>query len=421
MDINATNKRSFDSDQVEGDITSAIQTKRAALTSESGEKYHDASDSSLLFKVLCPPAVVGQLIGKGGANVSQLNQQTGAKIRISQNNELYPETGDRIVCILGNKTAVDAAITGIISSVIDESAADPMTGDAMASFEFRCLIPIAAAGTIIGRAGSHIKEMGDLSSCKLKLGENADPYNTKERVLIARGSTADNLAHAIKLVWARLLSDRETGNYIITRMTYPPSSLPGRPGFPNAGSPNGMNPGFIPHAPQMMGGYPSHPSMQASHTGYDAYAGRSNPAQDSRGAYDAMPGSYGAQSRSDTRAAPAARQPLAPVSNLLPQGVSTPTFMTDGVDIIMEMGIEDLLLGNIIGRGGMIIKDIMQLSGSKVNVSQKGEFISGTTFRPIKVVGSQAQVQAALSNIVSRIQAAIDLKGGASGATHQRR
>ena len=62
-------------------------------------------------------------------------------------------------------------------------------------------------------------------------------------------------------------------------------------------------------------------------------------------------------------------------------------------------------------------------------MSQKGEYIPGSTFRPIKVVGSQSQVQVALNKIISRIQAASDQKaagivtavGGVVGGGGRRR
>jgi RNA-binding protein Nova len=50
-----------------------------------------------LFKILCPQSITGLIIGRKGAIINQLNQSTGAKIRLSQNNEFYPGTTDRIL------------------------------------------------------------------------------------------------------------------------------------------------------------------------------------------------------------------------------------------------------------------------------------------------------------------------------------
>ena len=76
----------------------------------------------------------------------------------------------------------------------------------------------------------------------------------------------------------------------------------------------------------------------------------------------------------------------------LPVGVSTPVFSTDGVNIVMVLGVSDNLVGVIVGKQGGVIKDIMSVSGAKANVSPKGEFLPGTNLRFVKVVGTQSQV-----------------------------
>jgi KH domain len=49
------------------------------------------------FKILCPQFVTGLIIGRGGSVINQLNSTCGAKIKLSQNNEFYPNTTDRIL------------------------------------------------------------------------------------------------------------------------------------------------------------------------------------------------------------------------------------------------------------------------------------------------------------------------------------
>lgn len=54
-------------------------------------------------------------------------------------------------------------------------------------------MPTTSGGSIIGKGGSIIKDLGEKSGCKLKLGDNQDPYGTKERILSVRGPTADHV------------------------------------------------------------------------------------------------------------------------------------------------------------------------------------------------------------------------------------
>lgn len=58
---------------------------------------HYAVEEQLYFKLLCPQSIVGMIIGKGGANMSRLIATTGAKIKLSQNGDFFPGTGDRVI------------------------------------------------------------------------------------------------------------------------------------------------------------------------------------------------------------------------------------------------------------------------------------------------------------------------------------
>lgn len=49
------------------------------------------------FKLLCPQVITGLIIGRSGAFINQLNTSTGARIRLSQNNEFFPGTNDRVL------------------------------------------------------------------------------------------------------------------------------------------------------------------------------------------------------------------------------------------------------------------------------------------------------------------------------------
>ena len=64
----------------------------------------------------------------------------------------------------------------------------------MGSIQIRVLIPKIASGVLIGKQGSVIKQMSDLSNCKIQLGDEADPYDTKERIVIIN---TDSVQHAV--------------------------------------------------------------------------------------------------------------------------------------------------------------------------------------------------------------------------------
>lgn len=430
-------KRSGDIDSTDDEITFALQTKRTALESSDGQNYSNP-EPPLLFKVLCPSASIGFIIGKAGSVINELNEKTGAKIRISQADEIYPETTDRIICMSGNITVLIAAIEQVVARILEvvDRKQHP-SNDTPVHLEFRCLIPAAASGALIGRGGVIIKQMGESSQCRLKVGEQrGDPYDTKERILTVTGSTIPNIVSAVLLVHERMIADPATSVYINVktaysnyrrgpphgRMDYPPGgSGPDRggggyenPQFQQGRGDSRQLQGGMPNRnnfqQQQQGGYPQQyqqgqQQQQQMQGGFGMGMGMGmggGPQQRMR--YDPMPGSFVNSGNSN----PYVSSPMPATSNLFPQGVSVPSFSTDGVNIIMEIGIDDLLLGNIIGKQGAIIKEIMAVSGTRIQVSQKNEFLPNSTFRPVKVAGSQEEVQSALSNIVGRIQMAVD-------------
>ncbi|KAJ9560335.1 hypothetical protein OSB04_005495 [Centaurea solstitialis] len=54
---------------------------------------------STVFRVLCPASKAGSVIGKGGDKISQIRQETGAKVRVE---EIVPGCNERVVVIAGS-------------------------------------------------------------------------------------------------------------------------------------------------------------------------------------------------------------------------------------------------------------------------------------------------------------------------------
>lgn len=59
--------------------------------------------------------------------------------------------------------------------------------------EFRCLIPAAASGIVIGRGGAIVKEIGDATRTSIKLSDNRDLAFTSERLVSVRGTILQNV------------------------------------------------------------------------------------------------------------------------------------------------------------------------------------------------------------------------------------
>ncbi|KAK9270967.1 hypothetical protein L1049_026555 [Liquidambar formosana] len=63
------------------------------------------SPGSTVFRVLCPTSKTGSVIGKGGTIISQIRQETGAKVRVE---ETVPGCDERVVVIIGSDKDTDS-------------------------------------------------------------------------------------------------------------------------------------------------------------------------------------------------------------------------------------------------------------------------------------------------------------------------
>lgn len=61
------------------------------------------------------------------------------------------------------------------------------------TYQIKVLIPKVASAAIIGKGGSVIKRMSEVSGARYQLGDEMDPYNTKERIVTITSLTVHNL------------------------------------------------------------------------------------------------------------------------------------------------------------------------------------------------------------------------------------
>lgn len=67
----------------------------------------------------------------------------------------------------------------------------------------------------------------------------------------------------------------------------------------------------------------------------------------------------------------------------------------------VTIGIADEHIGLVVGRGGRNVMEISQMSGAKIRISERGDFMSGTTDRKVTITGTQRSISAAEA-IISR-------------------
>ncbi|KAK9284057.1 hypothetical protein L1049_012317 [Liquidambar formosana] len=69
----------------------------------------------------------------------------------------------------------------------------------------------------------------------------------------------------------------------------------------------------------------------------------------------------------------------------------------------VTIGVADEHIGVVVGRGGRNIMEISQVSGARIKISDRGDFMSGTNDRKVTITGSQRAIRAAESMIMQKV------------------
>ncbi|KAF2575031.1 hypothetical protein F2Q70_00006690 [Brassica cretica] len=70
------------------------------------------------------------------------------------------------------------------------------------------------------------------------------------------------------------------------------------------------------------------------------------------------------------------------------------------------IGVSDEHIGLVLGRGGRNIMEITQMTGARIKISDRGDFMSGTTDRKVSITGSQRAIQQAETMIKQKVDSA---------------
>ncbi|CAM9609403.1 unnamed protein product [Phaeothamnion confervicola] len=79
-----------------------------------------ATERQFALKILVPGAISGCLIGRGGAIINQVQTATSTKIKLSQNNEYFPGTRDRVGLITGDPDNIIAAVADVVERLVEK-------------------------------------------------------------------------------------------------------------------------------------------------------------------------------------------------------------------------------------------------------------------------------------------------------------
>ncbi|XP_043707381.1 protein BTR1-like isoform X2 [Telopea speciosissima] len=272
----------------------------------------------------------------------------------------------------------------------------------------RFLVSNAAAGSVIGKGGSTITEFQSQSGARIQLSRNQEFFpGTSDRIIMISGMI-NEILKAMELILAKLLSEvhSEDGDDVDprskVRLIVPNSSCGGIIGKGGATIKS-----FI----------------------EDSQAGIKISPQDHNymGLNDrlvTLTGSLEEQMRAVflilsklTEDAHYSQSMSAPFSyavayNTINYGPNDGggKFQNDKDNRgnSVTIGVADEHIGVVVGRGGRNIMEISQVSGARVKISDRGDFMSGTSDRKVTITGSQGAIRMAEGMIMQKVASAME-------------
>ncbi len=393
-----------------------ITNDPSRISWESGSVPSTSSPSRVTIKLLVSNNMAGSIIGRQGQTVSELQNKSSAKIRLSQSGDYFPGTTDRVCLIHGSLENVKRGVALIlgklyelqlelvetqlgateqIHSDLDKEPNDPESSPKI-NFTARILVPSAACGMLIGKEGSTIqrlKENAEASSVRLspKVVDHSLP-RTFERVLTVSAFELQACISFGASILDGFVRHPEICRYLNGTTSYSRNSNvsynaqrnPSVMGYHGSASPPptatrqtfSHSHGSRHDVESSLQGLGFESNLQGTHSQRSAFISASSSAMGTNSM-----GSSPSQ-----------------VSTFLPQRSSSST-PSPSYTTTINLAVPDSMVGAVLGRRGQALQELQSESGARIKVSQRNEFVPGTTNRIVTVSGSQDSVATARNMI----------------------
>lgn len=334
---------------------------------------------------------VGSIIGKGGEIINGIREQSGCKIHITDGS--VPE---RIVTITGSTNDIikafglickkfedDGGSSGAASSSSSSSSSRDRNNSSSSNggVTFRLVVPASQCGSLIGKGGSKIKEIREVTGVSIQVASEMLPNSTERAVTIS--GNKESITQCIFHVCCTMLESPPKS----TPIPYSPKSGGAYGGGLLSQSRGGRDGGRGSH---------HHHHHQADNALASLLGLGNGAASSTLAALATLAGSQirdqdGGGSRGSGRRGDRDHDRDHESSSSNSRGSSsTQTY---------EMSIPNDLIGCIIGKGGSKIAEIRQISGAMIRISKSDEDHDDNPERQITISGQGDNVALAKSLI----------------------
>ena len=238
------------------------------------------AENYVVIKILIPVYCAGACIGKDGLEIQRIKSESGSRVKVSRNRDLFPRTDERVVLVSGTPDQVMEVIQFIQEKIQNENPPDNRKINPKRKDQVKIIVAHAAAGRIIGRKGDKVNKLKQDFNVKVYITNKDENIPTlNERVVTIEGtadnvrSTAKDIIHSIQEnPEARLSRSLEYRRF--SENPYGPYFFNGPPPPPYRGGPYGQ-PSYGGYPPQGGSGYaPQQHSYSGEGYGYN-YGGDS--------------------------------------------------------------------------------------------------------------------------------------------------
>uniref|UniRef100_A0A2K5RRF6 Poly(rC) binding protein 4 n=1 Tax=Cebus imitator TaxID=2715852 RepID=A0A2K5RRF6_CEBIM len=289
--------------------------------------------------------------GEKGETVKRIREQSSARITISEGS--CPE---RITTITGSTAAVFHAVSMIAFKLDEDLCAAPANGGNVSRppVTLRLVIPASQCGSLIGKAGTKIKEIRETTGAQVQVAGDLLPNSTERAVTVS--GVPDAIILCVRQICAVILESPPKGATI-----------------------------------------PYHPSLSLGTVLLSANQGFSV-----QGQYGAVtPAEVTKLQQLSSHAVPFATPSVVPG---LDPGTQTSS---------QEFLVPNDLIGCVIGRQGSKISEIRQMSGAHIKIGNQAE---GAGERHVTITGSPVSIALAQYLITACLETAKSTSGGTPGS-----
>ncbi|KAM5550853.1 protein BTR1 [Rosa sericea] len=272
----------------------------------------------------------------------------------------------------------------------------------------RFLVSNAAAGSVIGKGGATITDFQSQSGARIQLSRNHEFFpGTTDRIIMISG-TINEILKAVELVLTKLLNElySEESDDVEPRtklrLIVPNSSCGGI-----IGKQGSTIKSFIEDS---QAGIKISPQDNNYFGVNDRLVTLTGTLEEQMRAADLILSKLSEDSHyTQSMNAPFSYPAYNAVSYAPPNGPSNGAAgkfqnnKEDRSNNSVTIGVADSHIGLVVGRGGRTIMEISQGSGARIKISDRGDFMSGTTDRKVTITGSQRAIQAAETMIMQKV------------------